>query len=88
MAAINAPLQGTAADLIKRAMLAVQGWLDETRSQSRLILQVHDELILEVPEDEVSRLRPHLIRLMEGVASLRVPLSVEVGTGKNWDEAH
>ncbi|WP_297474469.1 DNA polymerase I [Ferrovum sp.] len=87
-AAINAPLQGTAADLIKRAMLAVQGWLDETRSQSRLILQVHDELILEVPEDEVSRLRPHLIRLMEGVASLRVPLSVEVGTGKNWDEAH
>ena len=87
-AAINAPLQGTAADLIKRAMLAVQGWLDETRSQSRLILQVHDELILEVPEDEVSRLRPHLIRLMEGVASLQVPLSVEVGTGKNWDEAH
>ncbi|MBW8073088.1 MAG: DNA polymerase I [Ferrovum sp.] len=87
-AAINAPLQGTAADLIKRAMLAVQGWLDETRSQSRLILQVHDELILEVPENEVSRLRPHLIRLMEGVASLQVPLSVEVGTGKNWDEAH
>ena len=87
-AAINAPLQGTAADLIKRAMLAVQGWLDETRSQSRLILQVHDELILEVPEDEVSRLRPHLIRLMEGAASLQVPLSVEVGTGKNWDEAH
>ena len=87
-AAINAPLQGTAADLIKRAMLAVQGWLDETRSQSRLILQVHDELILEVPEDEVSQLRPHLIRLMEGAASLQVPLSVEVGTGKNWDEAH
>ena len=87
-AAINAPLQGTAADLIKRAMVAVQDWLDETRSQSHLILQVHDELILEVPEDEVSRLRPQLARLMEGVASLRVPLSVEVGTGKNWDEAH
>lgn len=87
-AAINAPLQGTAADLIKRAMLAVQDWLDETRSQSHLILQVHDELILEVPEEEVSRLRPQLARLMEGVASLRVPLSVEVGTGKNWDEAH
>ncbi len=87
-AAINAPLQGTAADLIKRAMVAVQDWLDETRSQSHLILQVHDELILEVPEEEVSRLRPQLARLMEGVASLRVPLSVEVGTGKNWDEAH
>ena len=87
-AAINAPLQGTAADLIKRAMVAVQDWLDETRSQSHLILQVHDELILEVPEDEVPRLRPQLARLMEGVASLRVPLSVEVGTGKNWDEAH
>jgi DNA polymerase-1 len=87
-AAINAPMQGTAADLIKRAMLAVQGWLDDRRLTSRLILQVHDELVLEVPEAELPAVRSELPRLMGGVAQLAVPLLVDVGVGANWDEAH
>jgi DNA polymerase-1 len=87
-AAINAPMQGTAADLIKLAMIAVQGWLDETHLQSRLILQVHDELVLEVPDAELTQVRTELPRLMGGVANLKVPLLVEVGVGPNWDEAH
>jgi DNA polymerase I len=87
-AAINAPMQGTAADLIKRAMLAVQGWLDEQKFATRLILQVHDELVLEVPDGEITVLREQLPKLMGGVAKLAVPLLVEVGVGPNWDEAH
>jgi DNA polymerase I len=87
-AAINAPMQGTAADLIKRAMLAVQAWLDAEQMQSLLVLQVHDELVLEAPEAEVDALREHLPRLMGGVAALKVPLLVEVGTGADWDAAH
>ncbi len=87
-AAINAPMQGTAADLIKLAMIAVQGWLEEQRLASRLILQVHDELVLEVPEDELARVRETLPRLMGGVAKLSVPLLVDLGVGGNWDEAH
>jgi DNA polymerase-1 len=87
-AAINAPMQGTAADLIKRAMLAVQGWLDRERLQSLLILQVHDELLLEVPEAELDTVRGALPGLMNGVAELAVPLLVEVGVGDNWDAAH
>ena len=87
-AAINAPMQGTAADLIKLAMIAVQGWLDEQRLGTRLILQVHDELVLEVPEAELQRVREALPRLMGGVAKLAVPLLVDVGVGRNWDEAH
>lgn len=87
-AAINAPLQGSAADLIKRAMLAVQDWLDQQNLQSRLILQVHDELILEVPEAELDQVTPAVTRLMTGVADLKVPLVVECGSGANWDEAH
>jgi len=87
-AAINAPMQGTAADLIKRAMLAVQGWLDEQRLATKLILQVHDELVLEVPDDEIVMVRHELPKLMGGVAKLAVPLLVEVGVGPNWDEAH
>jgi DNA polymerase-1 len=87
-AAINAPMQGTAADLIKRAMLAVQGWLDAQGLKSLLMLQVHDELVLEVPVDELDLLRENLPKLMGGVAQLKVPLLVEVGVGANWDAAH
>ncbi|MCX7166037.1 MAG: DNA polymerase I [Rhodocyclales bacterium] len=87
-AAINAPMQGTAADLIKRAMLAVQDWLDAQELQTLLVLQVHDELVLEVPEDELEAVRAALPKLMGGVARLKVPLLVEMGVGANWDAAH
>jgi len=87
-AAINAPMQGTAADLIKLAMIAVQGWIDAGGLGMKLIMQVHDELVLEVPEGELARAKDELPRLMTGVASLRVPLVVDIGVGRNWDEAH
>jgi len=87
-AAINAPMQGTAADLIKRAMLAVQDWLDREQLQTLLVLQVHDELVLEVPETELDAVREALPKLMGGVARLKVPLLVEVGVGADWDAAH
>ena len=87
-AAINAPMQGTAADLIKLAMIAVETWLQQGKMKSRLVLQVHDELVLEVPEDELMTVRERLPKLMAGVAKLSVPLVAEVGVGANWDEAH
>lgn len=87
-AAINAPMQGTAADLIKLSMLAVQGWLERDAMRSRLVMQVHDELVLEVPQDELAVVRERLPELMCGVATLRVPLVAEVGAGANWEEAH
>ena len=87
-AAINAPMQGTAADLIKLAMIAVQHWLETETLHSRLIMQVHDELVLEVPEDELHLVKSALPGLMCNVADLRVPLLVELGSGKNWDQAH
>jgi DNA polymerase-1 len=87
-AAINAPMQGTAADLIKLAMIAVQDWIDREKPRTKLILQVHDELVLEVPDDELADVRAALPPLMTGVARLNVPLAVEVGVGDNWDEAH
>jgi DNA polymerase-1 len=87
-AAINAPMQGTAADLIKKAMIAVSNWLRESKLNARLLLQVHDELVLEVPDDELDTVRSGLVALMEGVATLAVPLRVDVGVGRNWDEAH
>ena len=87
-AAINAPMQGTAADLIKLAMIAVQGWIDAGGLGTKLIMQVHDELVLEVPDGELVRAREELPRLMTGVASLRAPLVVDIGVGRNWDEAH
>ncbi|MBJ7314135.1 DNA polymerase I [Rugamonas sp. CCM 8940] len=87
-AAINAPMQGTAADLIKLAMIAVQGWLERDGLQTRMIMQVHDELVLEVPDAELALVREKLPELMAGVAALKVPLTAEVGVGKNWDEAH
>ena len=87
-AAINAPMQGTAADLIKLAMIAVQDWIDADRLAAKLVMQVHDELVLEVPEAELPVVRQALPKLMAGVATLRVPLVVDLGAGKNWDEAH
>ncbi len=87
-AAINAPMQGTAADLIKLAMIAVQKWLIEEKLKSKLIMQVHDELVLEVPDGELDAVKAGLHRLMTGVAELAVPLLVEVGAGSNWDKAH
>ncbi|MFA5372145.1 MAG: DNA polymerase I, partial [Sideroxydans sp.] len=87
-AAINAPMQGTAADLIKLAMVAVQGWLEQERLQSKLIMQVHDELVLEVPQAELTRVKEKVRALMCNVAQLKVPLEVGLGEGRNWDEAH
>jgi DNA polymerase-1 len=87
-AAINAPMQGTAADLIKLSMIAVQGWLEREQAKSRMIMQVHDELVLEVPDDELAVVRDKLPQLMCGVAELKVPLVAEVGVGANWEEAH
>lgn len=87
-AAINAPMQGTAADLIKLAMAAVQDWLQQQQLATRLLLQVHDELVLEVPEAELALVQQTLPQLMSQVAQLAVPLVVDVGVGANWDEAH
>jgi DNA polymerase-1 len=87
-AAINAPMQGTAADLIKKAMIAVQSWLDQERLASKLVMQVHDELVLEVPQHELELIQMQLPALMCGVASLAVPLEVQTGVGDNWDQAH
>lgn len=87
-AAINAPMQGTAADLIKLAMIAVDKWLREEKLQTKLIMQVHDELVLEVPDGELELVKVKLPELMQGVAKLDVPLLAEVGVGGNWEGAH
>ena len=86
--AINAPMQGTAADLIKLAMIAVQHTLDREQRATRMIMQVHDELVFEVPQDELEWARVEVPRIMASVAALKVPLLAEVGVGANWDEAH
>ena len=87
-AAINAPMQGTAADLIKMAMIAVDTWLHDAKLNSKMVMQVHDELVLEVPEHELERVKKELPLQMTNVATLKVPLVAEVGVGANWDEAH
>ncbi len=87
-AAINAPMQGTAADLIKMAMIRVQDWLAREGLRTKFIMQVHDELVLEVPDAELAAVRGELPKIMTGVAELAVPLVVEVGAGPNWDKAH
>ena len=87
-AAINAPMQGTAADLIKLSMIAVQDWLDAEHLSAKLVMQVHDELVLEVPQTELAKVREELPGLMTGVAQLAVPLVVDVGAGANWEQAH
>jgi len=81
-------MQGTAADLIKMAMIAVQNWIESDGLGTRMIMQVHDELVLEVPEGELELVRVKLPELMAGVAKLDVPLLAETGVGKNWEEAH
>jgi DNA polymerase-1 len=86
--AINAPMQGTAADIIKLAMIHVDDWLQNSNLQSRMIMQVHDELVLEVPEVELEPVTQGLNDLMQNAASLLVPLVVDVGVGDNWDQAH
>ncbi len=87
-AAINAPMQGTAADLIKLAMIAVHDWLLRDGLRTKLVMQVHDELVFEVPESELDLVRERVPVLMSGVAQLKVPLLAQVGVGRNWDEAH
>jgi DNA polymerase I len=86
--AINAPMQGTAADIIKRAMINVDAWLQSSRSPARLIMQVHDELVLEVADHAIDEVVVQLRERMAHAADLRVPLKVDVGVGRNWDEAH
>jgi DNA polymerase-1 len=86
--AINAPMQGTAADIIKRAMISVHAWLREEQPGARMIMQVHDELVFEVEKDKVEAVTGHVTTLMNGAAELAVALKVDVGVGANWDEAH
>jgi DNA polymerase-1 len=86
--AINAPMQGTAADIIKRAMLAVDAWLIDSGADARIVMQVHDELVLEVAEDKLDEIRAKVCELMESAAELVVPLLVEAGVGDNWEAAH
>jgi DNA polymerase I len=86
--AINAPMQGTAADIIKRAMIDVAAWLKASAAPARLVMQVHDELVLEVEHTALAAVREEVVRLMNAAGNLRVPLKVEAGSGPNWDEAH
>jgi DNA polymerase-1 len=87
-AAINAPMQGTAADIIKRAMISVDGWLQSARPGAALVMQVHDELVLEVAGDELEAVRDEVVARMTAAADLAVPLVVDSGHGKDWDTAH
>ena len=86
--AINAPMQGTAADLIKKAMISLDAWITENAADSRIILQVHDELVLETPQNDIDRIAKHTSQIMCGVAELKVPLEVDTGSGPNWKVAH
>ena len=86
--AINAPMQGTAADVIKRAMLVLDTWITESKTPVRMIMQVHDELVFEVAREAVEDVTPHIRERMSGAADLAVPLVVDIGVGDNWDEAH
>jgi DNA polymerase-1 len=86
--AINAPMQGTAADIIKRAMIEVHRWLAEEAVEARVIMQVHDELVLEVAEAAAEAVAAGLVERMSRAAELAVPLRVDTGLGANWDEAH
>jgi DNA polymerase-1 len=86
--AINAPMQGTAADIIKRAMITVHGWLNEEQPGARMIMQVHDELVFEVESGQADAVTKRVTDLMNAAAELKAPLKVDVGVGNNWDEAH
>ena len=88
-AAINGPMQGTAADLIKLSMIKVQGWLNNQPTiGGKIIMQVHDELVFEVPNSEVDLFKNNIPGLMEKVADFDIPLIVEIGSGNNWEQAH
>ena len=87
-AAINAPMQGTAADLIKLSMIAVNNWIATEKLDTRMVMQVHDELVLEVPDSEIDLVKKTVPDLMAGVAQLDVPLVADVGAGPNWEQAH
>ena len=87
-AAINAPMQGTAADIIKRAMIEVDAWLQSKKPAASLVMQVHDELVFEVRKDQLETLQKAVVKRMEGAAQLDVPLVVDSGHGPNWDTAH
>ena len=87
-AAINAPMQGTAADIIKRAMITVDHWLQSTGAKAKLVMQVHDELVFEVPEDQLDQLKDGVVARMSAAAELQVPLVVDTGFGPDWDTAH
>lgn len=86
--AINAPMQGTAADIIKKAMIAVDAWLQTEKPHADMLMQVHDELVFEVKESELDSVTTKIRELMEQSMQLDVPLKVDVGIGDNWDEAH
>ena len=86
--AINAPMQGTSADIIKLAMISVDNWLENSEMQSGLIMQVHDELVLEVLELELTSVIEQLQKRMSNAADLKIPLVVDVGVGESWEEAH
>ena len=86
--AINAPMQGTAADIIKRAMLSVDQWIEDSNQDVCMIMQVHDELVFELPIDRLDIVKPEIVRLMSAAADLIVPLEVDANSGDNWDQAH
>ena len=86
--AINAPMQGSSADIIKKAMLDIQSWIDKENNGIKMIMQVHDELVFEVPDSEVDTFKKIIPKLMENVASLSVPLIADIGEGCNWEQAH
>jgi DNA polymerase-1 len=86
--AINAPMQGTAADIIKRAMIKVQAWLEESEADGCMIMQVHDELVFEVAKGAIDAFETQVVEIMAAAADLAVPLRVDTGRGINWDEAH
>ena len=86
--AINAPIQGSAADIIKVAMVRVQDWLEKEKLKTTMIMQVHDELVFEVPENELETVKPKIIDLMKNAVDLEVPMEVEAGVGDNWLKAH
>ena len=86
--AINAPMQGTAADIIKRAMITIHDWCKRDDVPCSLIMQVHDELVFEIDKDFIDTARKEVAQRMQGAAELAVPLVVDIGTGANWDEAH
>lgn len=86
--AINTPIQGSAADIIKLAMVKIYEWINQENLKSKMIMQVHDELVFDIEKEELNLFKSKVKTIMEGVVEMKVPLSVDVGVGKNWLEAH